>query len=155
MGIIRYRNFFLQQFEETQNSLKFASNAQSIQLGKDRHGKSIKDTDKLNITYTPLDKTAEVPEDDFNSSNEDPAYQEFSREELIADLNYYREREISLKGVVHEMKNEWKKDEGKWLKKEMFFKVKIKFVTDVKKIKIFLSNKFVQNQIKRYQKRVI
>ena len=110
------------QFEETQNSLKFAVTAQAVQLGLDRHGRALKDCDKLNISRQPTKKSlesalesAESDDNCWDSSNDNgPNYANFTKQELIDDLNWYVESEVQLQDVIHTMKVEWQKDELKW-----------------------------------------
>ena len=131
------------QFEETQASLQFASTAKSVQLGLDRHGKALKESDKFNISYNPpkesLERTdpIEAPESNWSSDDGD-TYEGFTREDFIGDLNYYKEREAELIRVIHTLKTGWQRDEAKW--KELQLDMK----EDMKDLRIDLANQRIQ-----------
>ena len=69
-------------------------------MGLDRHGKALKESDKLNyslVKKTSLESTASVEPLEEVEQN---VWANFSREDFIADLEYYIERETQLTNCI-------------------------------------------------------
>ena len=69
-------------------------------MGLDRHGKALKESDKLNyslVKKTSLESTKSVEPFEEVEQN---AWTNFDREDLIADLEYYIDRETQLTNCI-------------------------------------------------------
>ena len=143
------------QFEETQNSLKFASTAQAVQLGRDRHGHALKEGEKLNISYNPKKAEEESEESDngWDSSDNGTDYSKFTRQEFIDDLNYYVDREKVLVDTIMTMKVEWQKDEARRKELELHYQEQKKdWAIDLQNARITAHNDREQSEYDWYSK---
>ena len=106
-----------ENYDDTQRSLDFASTAQQIQMGIDRHGKIMKSSSKMNLSRVPspeeeIEETVHEPTSDPYGVGTD--FSDWSKQDVIDDLVYYMQGHKNLHEGIQRMKVEWQKDEQEW-----------------------------------------
>ena len=100
--------------EETKESLNFASTAKAVSLGTDKRGHRSSCGLSISKVCDAIPEEEEVSDEEYDdpmTPTSKVPYMEWSKQELIADLEYYIEEDKRLNDLVIRMKNEWKKDE--------------------------------------------
>jgi kinesin family protein 20 len=103
--------------DDTKRSLDFASTAQQIQMGIDRHGKIMKSSSKVNHSRVPppveeIEETVHEPISDPYGVGTD--FSDWTKQDVIDDLVYYMQCYKNLHEGIQRMKVEWQKDEQEW-----------------------------------------
>jgi len=106
-------------YDDTQRSLDFASTAQQIQMGIDRHGRIMKSSSKMNLSRVPspeeeIEETVHEPETMSDPYGVGTDFSDWTKQDVIDDLVYYMQGHKNLNEGIQRMKVEWQKDEQEW-----------------------------------------
>ena len=116
--------------EETYQSLVFASKASTVCMGHDKMGR--KSRSKSNVSVIREDEEQEIDSleqtkviQQAPKGEKMPNYRKFTKEEMIADLEYYYEHSKKQYIDILTLKNGWKKEEydARKLRVIIYFKV--------------------------------
>ncbi|CBY21516.1 unnamed protein product [Oikopleura dioica] len=108
-----------ENYDDTQRSLDFASTAQQIQMGINRHGRIMKSSSKMNLSRVPspeeeIEETVHEPETMSDPYGVGTDFSDWTKQDVIDDLVYYMQGHKNLNEGIQRMKVEWQKDEQEW-----------------------------------------